>query len=248
MTRYKAVIEYDGTDFLGFQRQAEGRTVQGEIEAALTRIGWTGKAALGAGRTDSGVHATGQVVAFDLEWRHGPEALLSALNANLPPDLAVRTLSECAADFHPRYSARGRRYRYTIYNSPTRSPLAARYAWHVWPPRLNREAMQEASRALLGAHDFATFGTDPDGGDNTTRTVAQADWSAAGERSEWLRFDIQADAFLYRMVRSLVGALKKVGAGDLSAEDFAALLRSRDRAQRPPLAPAQGLCLMEILY
>ncbi len=245
MTRYKAVIEYDGTDFLGFQRQAEGRTVQGEIEAALARIGWAGKAVLGAGRTDSGVHAAGQVVAFDLEWRHGPEALLAALNVNLPLDVAVKTLSECAADFHPRYSARGRRYRYTLYNSPTRSPLAARYTWHVWPPPLNREAMREASRALLGVHDFATFGTDPEGGDNTRRTVAQADWSAAGE---WLRFDIQAEAFLYRMVRSLVGALKKVGAGDLSAEDFAVLLRSRDRAQCPPLAPAQGLCLMEVLY
>jgi tRNA pseudouridine38-40 synthase len=249
MARYKAIIEYDGTDFIGFQRQAEGlhRTVQGELEAALGRIGWAGKAVLGAGRTDSGVHAAGQVIAFDLDWPHGAADLLRALNANLPPDLAVKSLGECAPDFHPRYAARGRRYRYTIYNAPVRSPLAARHAWHVWPPALDLEAMQAASAQLVGRHDFAAFGADPDGGDSTTRTVMRAEWSAQppGDR---LHFDIQADAFLYRMVRSLVGALKRVGAGDLSADDFGELLRSRDRSQCPPLAPPQGLCLMEVLY
>nr|AKQ04543.1 tRNA pseudouridine synthase A, tRNA pseudouridine38-40 synthase [uncultured Chloroflexi bacterium Rifle_16ft_4_minimus_6153] len=247
MARYRAVVEYDGTEFLGFQRQAEGlsRTVQGEIEAALGRIGWTGKAVLGAGRTDSGVHASGQVIAFDFEWRHGSEALLRALNANLPPDAAIKALDECAADFHPRYAAKGRRYRYTLYNAPVRSPLAARYAWHVWPPALNVEAMQAASQRLVGRHDFAAFGADPDGGESTTRTVRRAEWAAQGEA---LRFEIQADAFLYRMVRSLVGALKKVGAGDLAVADFVAILQSRDRAQCPPIAPPQGLCLVEVIY
>jgi len=245
MARYQAIIEYDGTDFLGFQRQATGRTVQGEIEAALGRIGWAGKAVLGAGRTDSGVHAAGQVIAFDIEWKHGARDLQRALNANLPPDVAVKTLNECAADFHPRYSAKGRRYRYTLYNSPVRSPLAARYAWHVWPPLLNMAAMQAASEALIGRHDFAAFGTDPEDGDSTTRTVAQAQWTGAGE---WLYFEVQADAFLYRMVRSLVGALKKVGAGDLAVAEFVALLQTRDRQQCPPIAPPQGLCLTQVLY
>lgn len=248
MARYQAIIEYDGTDFLGFQRQAHGllRTVQAELEAALGRIGWTGKAVLGAGRTDAGVHASGQVIAFDFDWRHGDDDLLRALNANLPPDVAVKSLAACAPDFHPRFRARGRRYRYAIYNAPVRSPLAARYAWHVWPPALNVEAMQAASRALVGRHDFAAFGMDPEGGHSRVRTVSTAEWSRApGSR---LYFEIQADAFLYRMVRSSVGALKKVGAGDLTVVEFAAILNSRDRSQCPPLAPPQGLCLVEVLY
>lgn len=246
MSRYQAILEYDGTDFLGFQRQAQGRTVQSELEAALGRIGWAGKAVWGAGRTDSGVHASGQVIAFDFDWSHGDDDLLRALNANLPPDVAVKALAVAAPDFHPRFRARGRRYRYSIYNGPVRSPLAARYAWHVWPPRLNVESMSAASRALVGRHDFAAFGTDPEGGDSTLRTVSRAEWSHAPEG--WLHFEIQADAFLYRMVRSVVGALKKVGAGDLTVAEFEAILNSRDRSRCPPLAPPQGLCLREVLY
>jgi tRNA pseudouridine38-40 synthase len=247
MARYKLIIEYDGTDFLGFQRQAVGRTVQSELEAALHRIGWLGKAVLGAGRTDTGVHASGQVIAFDLDWKHGEGDLLRALNANLPPDIAAKSGVECASDFHPRFAARGRRYRYTIYNAPVRSPLVAHSAWHVWPSVLNLEAMQVASRQLLGRHDFAAFGADPDDGKNTIRTVELVEWSAVLPGT-FVYFDIQANAFLYRMVRSLVGALKCVGTGELTVEAFGAIFRSRDRSQCPPLAPPQGLCLMEVLY
>ena len=243
--RYRAIVEYDGTDLHGFQRQATGRTVQGELEIALTRIGWQGRAVLGAGRTDSGVHASGQVIAFDLDWLHGPEALLRALNANLPGDVAVKALEACAPEFHPRYHARGRRYRYTLYNQPVRSPQAARFSWQVWPA-LDALAMQQAGAALLGRHDFAAFGTDPDQGTNTVRTVAQADWQTVA--GGWHTFQIQADAFLFRMVRSLVGALKRVGQGELTVAEFAALLASADRAQCPPPAPPQGLCLIEVLY
>ncbi len=248
VARYKAILEYDGTDFLGFQRQAQGllRTVQGEVETALGRIGWVGKAVLGAGRTDTGVHASGQVIAFDFDWPHGDEDLLRALNANLSPDVAVKSLAVCAPDFHPRFRARGRRYRYTIYNAPVRSPLAGRYAWHVWPPALSVAAMQTASRLLMGGHDFAAFGADPKKNHRTIRTLSISEWSQAP--GGWLYFDIQADAFLYRMVRSLVGALKRVGAGDLTVAAFEAILESRDRAQCPPLAPPQGLCLVEVLY
>lgn len=244
MARYRAVVEYDGTDFWGFQRQAEGRTVQGEFEAALTRLGWPGATIWGAGRTDTGVHAAGQVVAFDLDWAHGSPALQRALNANLPDDIAVQAVAESAPAFHPRFDARARRYRYTIYNAPARSPLRSRYAWHVQTP-LDGPAMQAAAERLLGTHDFATFGTDPDGGANTVRTISRAVWS--GGPSDW-HFDIQADAFLYRMVRGLVGFLKQVGAGSLTPEDLEARLRARDRALCPPLAPACGLCLMEVLY
>lgn len=244
MPRYKAILEYDGAGFYGFQRQAEARTVQGEVEAALSRVGWAGPTILGAGRTDTGVHAAGQVIAFDLEWGHGPDDLLRALNANLPADAAVTHLEPCAPDFHPRYQARGRRYRYTIYNQPVRSPLAARYAWQVWPA-LSLTALHEASLLLLGRHDFAAFGSDPDQGTYTIRTVRRAEWAQTGE---WFYFDIQAEAFLYRMVRSLVGALKKVGTSEWAIAEFAEVFHSRDRARRPPIAPAHGLCLMEVSY
>ena len=248
MARYQAVLEYDGTDFLGFQRQAEGtRTVQGEVESALSRIGGMSPTVWGAGRTDTGVHASGQVIAFDLEWRHGEVDLQRALNANLPVDIAVKTVMPCAVDFHPRYRARARRYRYTIYNAPVRSPLAARYAWHVWPPALNLTAMQAAAECLKGQHDFATFGADPDEGTNTIRTIALAEWTAEPSTG-WLRFTVQAEAFLYRMVRSLVGALKQVGAGELDVTEFEELLRAHNRAVCPPLAPPQGLCLTDVIY
>jgi tRNA pseudouridine38-40 synthase len=250
MARYRAVIEYDGTDLLGFQRQAVGRTVQGELETALGKIGWPGNGAvLGAGRTDTGVHAAGQVIAFDFDWQHAAGDLLRALNANLAADIAVRALEACAPEFHPRFAARGRRYRYTLYNQPVRSPLAARYAWQVWPA-LSLELLQAGSAPLLGRHDFAAFGSDPDprGSSNTLRTVSLAEWRAAPGPEGWLTFDIQAEAFLFRMVRSLVGALRRVGGGELTVDGLQAILASADRAQCPPIAPAHGLCLMEVIY
>lgn len=253
MARYQAVLEYDGTDFLGFQRQAEGRTVQSDVETALRRIGWAGQSILGAGRTDTGVHASGQVIAFDLDWKHGLPDLVRALNANLAADVAIKSVVPSPQDFHPRYRARGRRYRYTIYNAPVRAPLAARYAWYVWPPALNLSAMQSATQCLLGRHDFATFGVDPDDGSNTTRTVSRAEWTAGEARlrptsAGWLHFEVQADAFLYHMVRNLVGALKQVGAGQLTVTEFEELFQARNRALCPPLAPPQGLCLVDVLY
>ncbi len=246
MAHYQAILEYDGTEFQGFQRQRTGRTVQGELENALRQVGWPGRSVLAGGRTDTGVHAAGQVVAFEFNWRHGAPDLLRALNANLPGDAAVKELSECAPNFHPRYSAKGRHYRYTIYNAPARAPLLERYAWQVAAP-LALAPMQAASRGLVGRHDFAAFGDDPDEGGNTVRTVARAEWSLPGA-SGLLVFDIQAEAFLHRMVRSVVGALKRVGEGSLSVEAFGAILESRDRARCPAVAPPQGLCLMEIMY
>ncbi len=249
MARYRAVVEYDGTDLLGFQRQAKGRTVQGELETALRRIGWAGPAVLGAGRTDTGVHAAGQVIAFDFDWQHGTGDLTRALNANLPADIAIKALDACAPEFHPRFDARARRYRYTLYNQPVRSPLAARFAWQVWP-ELDLNRLQAGSRTLVGRHDFAAFGSDPDpqGGENTVRTVSLAEWRAAPGAAHWLTFDIQAEAFLFRMVRSLVGALKQVGTGELTVAELEAILAAGDRSQCPPIAPAHGLCLMEVIY
>lgn len=250
MTRYRATIAYDGTEFHGFQRQAKGRTVQGELERALGEVAQPGATVLGAGRTDSGVHAAGQVIGFEADWRHGPEDLRRALNAHLPPDLVVLMMSEAPAEFHPRRSARGRRYRYTIYQSPQRHPLIDRYAWQVWPP-LSMAALNQASARLIGQHDFAAFGTAPDEGGHTRRRVARSEWNTeTPDEPEvtLLRFHIEADAFLFRMVRSLVGTLKSVGLGSLRPDEFEAVLNSRDRARSGPAAPAQGLCLMEVTY
>ena len=246
MAHYQAILEYDGTEFLGFQRQRTGRTVQGELEKALRAIGWPGRSVLAGGRTDTGVHAAGQVVAFEFEWKHRPADLLRAVNANLPRDAAVKAVGECAPGFHPRYSAKGRHYRYTLYSAPVRAPLLERYAWYVSAP-LALAPLQAASAQLIGRHDFAAFGDDPDEGTNTVRTVVRAEWSL----TQWpgrLDFDIQAEAFLHRMVRSLVGALKRVGEESLTVEDFGAILTSRDRARCPAVAPPQGLCLMDIMY
>lgn len=248
MARYKATVEYDGTDFAGFQRQyvEAGPTIQGELEAALVRInGGDPVTVIGAGRTDSGVHATGQVIAFNLEWSHGPEALARALNANLPRTIAALTVSECEAGFHPRFSAKGRRYRYSIYNAPSRSPLHERFAWPAWP-KLDIVAMQAASQQLIGRRDFGTFGTAPEAGGPTVRTVHEARWVVS--ENETLNFYIEADAFLYRMVRSIVGTLKMVGTGEWSLADFESALAAADRRRSGPPAPPCGLCLIEVIY
>ena len=250
MARFRAVVEYDGTDLLGFQRQAVGRTVQGELEAALGRIGWTGAygtrgAVLGAGRTDTGVHAAGQVIAFDFDWQHGAGDLARALNANLPADIAIKALDACAPQFHPRFDARARRYRYTLYNQPARSPLAARFAWQVWPA-LDLGLLQAGSAACWGGTILPPLAATPN---TAAARCARSAWpSGRQRRGGWLTFDIQAEAFLFRMVRSLVGALKRVGSGELAVEQFEAILASADRAQCPPIAPAHGLCLMEVIY
>ncbi len=245
MGRFRGILEYDGTEFHGFQKQAEHRTVQAEMEAALGRISGGGRTLVSAaGRTDSGVHASGQVVAFDLGWRHGKEKLLRALNAQLPADVGLRALEHVENGFNPRRAARWRRYEYRIYNAPARSPLHARVSWYVWP-ELDMEAMRVGARHLLGEHDFATFGSAPDKRGHTVRAVREAEWTVEGTL---LVFAIEANAFLYHMVRSIVGTLRLVGAGQWKAEVMAELLRARDRARCGALAPPQGLTLVEVKY
>jgi tRNA pseudouridine38-40 synthase len=201
---------------------------------------------IGAGRTDRGVHARGQVVGFEANWRHGLEDLHRALNATLARDVAVVRLGRAAEGFHPRFSARSRIYRYTILNQSRRSPLYRRMAWHV-RRRLDLERMAEAARCLIGTHDFGAFGRPPgeDGNGNSVRSVLRAAWQGRGSL---LTFDIEANAFLYRMVRSIVGALARVGRGDLSVDEFQSVMKSRDRSQIKLVAPPQGLCLMQVNY
>jgi tRNA pseudouridine38-40 synthase len=241
--RVRAVVAYDGTAYGGFQRQTNAPTVQTTLEAALAQVTQETITILAAGRTDAGVHAIGQVVALDTAWRHGVDALQRALNAVLPADVAVRAVEVVSPDFHPRYDARSRRYQYTLYNAPVRCPLARRRSLYVAKP-LDVEVMQRAARTLVGEHDFAAFGQSSQGR-VTVRRVMMAEWGGA---SPWLTFDIEANAFLYRMVRSIVGTLLQVGRGEMNVEDFRAILASRDRSQAGPTAPSHGLCLMEIKY
>lgn len=246
MVRYQVILAYDGTEFCGFQRQANARSVQGEVEAALQRIGWQGRSILAAGRTDSGVHASGQVIAFDLDWRHSLDELQAALNANLPPDVAARGVREAQPGFHPRYDALARRYRYQIYCQPVRDPLRERFAWRVWPG-VDLSRMQIAAAGLLGKHDFTAFGTPPHPGGSTIRTVSQAAWQAVPPDG-WA-FEITADAFLYRMVRRVVSTLLSVGQGVLPVEVILASLTESTQARPiPGLAPPQGLALVEVVY
>jgi tRNA pseudouridine38-40 synthase len=241
--RYKAVVEYDGTAYLGFQRQRQPQTIQAALERALTTIASRPVKVTGAGRTDSGVHATGQVVSFDLEWRHGLDALQRAINVNLAEDIAVLKVEVVDPDFHPRYQARRRIYHYHIYNAPIRSPLRRRQSWYVSAP-LAIDLMNRAAAHLVGVHDFATFGQPPQG-DNTVRQVFRADWR---RQDELLIFTVEANAFLYRMVRALVGSLKTVGEGTWTVEQFMEALAARDRSRSGTPAPAHGLYLAGVLY
>lgn len=241
--RYQAIIEYDGTAYCGFQKQLTGPSIQQELEHAIRLISGEETTVIGAGRTDSGVHATGQVVAFDLEWPHGPKTLWRALNANLPADIAAVRLSETKEDFHPRFDAIKRTYNYYIYNEPVRSPLYRRTSWHV-SQQLDIGRMNLAASAIVGEHDFATFGRPPQG-NNSVRQVFQAEWN---RNESLLIFTIEANAFLYRMVRSLVGCLKAVGEGTWTVERFIATLNARDRDRAAQTAPPHALFLTSVIY
>lgn len=240
---YKIILAYNGSAYAGYQLQTGVRTVQAEIEGALKQLGWQGIHVLSAGRTDAGVHARGQVVSFQLDWKHTTEDLLNALNHYLPGDIAVRSVSEAAADFHPRYDAKSRQYRYRIYCQPVRDPLREGFAWRVWPA-VNAERMNTAAEVLIGSHDFKAFGSPMSGGGTTTREVFIAGW--AGEGDEW-QFTITANAFLYHMVRRITFALVAIGQGEAHVDLIAESLHSGELPLNG-LAPAAGLVLEEVVY
>lgn len=241
--RYRAIVAYDGTDYRGFQRQLNEPTVQGELEKALRRLKSPKPVVIGAGRTDSGVHACGQVIAFDFNWKHPTEALKKALNVNLPSDIAVLELTEADVDFHPRYDARRRTYTYYIYNQTTRNPLWRRISWHV-PQPLDVSRLNKTAELIVGRRDFATFGQAPQG-TNTVREVFESFWLVT---DGLLVYRIEADAFLYKMVRSLVGTMKRVGDGTWTLEYFVEALTATDRSFAAQTAPAKGLFLTKVSY
>jgi tRNA pseudouridine38-40 synthase len=250
-----ALVAYDGTRFSGFQRQLpdKGPTVQGALEEALRRIAGEAITIEGAGRTDSGVHASGQVVNAHVPSRLAPKDWQRALNALLPPDVAVRAACEAPAEFGARRSAVSRGYRYRILRDVVRSPLRERYAWRVAAP-LDVATMQAAAQDLLGEHDFAAFGSSPTRGADGTRggTVrrlfeAECRQLAAGE-PDVVECRFTANAFLTGMVRRLVGSLTLVGEGRLTVAAFRAILEAREANHPGAAAPACGLCLSSVEY
>jgi tRNA pseudouridine38-40 synthase len=246
--RYRATLAYDGTAYQGFQRQAgETPTVQLALERAIAAVTGQQVTVIGAGRTDTGVHARGQVIAFEVEWPHRDDALMRALNVRLPGDIALQDIAP-APGFHPRFDAISRVYQYDILRSAQRQPLLRDRAWHVYGP-LDEALMREAAGLLIGRHDFATFGQAP-WSDNTVRTVMRSEWRSelADERAPLMVYTIEADAFLQHMVRRIVGLLVAVGRGRMTVATFEDLFRRAKLAEAVSLAPPQGLVLERVNY
>jgi tRNA pseudouridine38-40 synthase len=251
-----ALVAYDGTRFSGFQRQSaeKGPTVQGALEAAIARIAGEAIATEAAGRTDRGVHATGQVISFQTAARHEPATWQRALNALVPPEIAIRALCEAPPEFRARRSALARRYRYRLFYDPVRAPLRERYAWRRAEP-LDVAAMDAAAASLVGEHDFGAFGASPRDDratgyrGHTVRTLLEARCRVtAGGEAEEIACDFAANAFLTGMVRRLVGTLALVGQGRLSLAELRGILAARERAHPGTPAPATGLCLIGVDY
>ncbi len=242
-----AILEYDGTEFQGFQIQKNGRTVQAELERALVEFlpqaeRKTGRVkTVGGGRTDAGVHAHGQTASFQLGWTRDLETLRRALNAKLPNDIFVRRLTQTPEKFSARYAALGRTYEYHVWNHPERSVFRTRFA-HWIPEALDTMAMAQAARRLQGAHDFSAFGTPPQG-NNPVRHVRRAEVARADSE---IIFTFEANAFLYRMVRRMVGTLLLVGRGAMPPDEIIKVMQRKRRAGFS--APPQGLRLMKIQY
>ena len=249
--RVRMLVAYDGTGFHGYAENPGVRTVAGTLREALERVLGHAIELTGAGRTDRGVHAFGQVVSFATRAEgFDPVALGRSLNKLVRPAIAVRTLDRVPDDFNARYSATGRVYRYRVLNTSVHDPFLARFAWHV-PQPLDLAALRVASDPIVGEHDFAAFcrrpSPAPDGTElSLRRTVSRATWRDSGDGM--LEFEIAANAFCHQMVRSLTGTLIEVGLGRRRAAEMLAILRSRDRAFAGRVAPPEGLTLWEVRY
>jgi tRNA pseudouridine38-40 synthase len=244
MTNIMAVVQYDGSDYEGFQIQRQRPTIQGALEDALAQVTQERTRIVGAGRTDTGVHARAQVVSFKTQWARSLDELRRAWNARLPAAIAVQSLDAAPADFHARRSAKSRTYRYTINNRMVRAPLVDRYAWHVNMP-LDAALMHAALQGLVGKHDFVAFGRPPKREKSTEREVFAA---RCWREIDWVLVELTANAFLQGMVRRIVGALVALGAGQLASREFANLLHARDKQLVKWKAAPQGLCLWRVEY
>lgn len=244
-TRFRLTVHYDGSGFRGWQVQPDQRTVQGELEAALSRLANRGTTVLGSGRTDTGVHATGQVASVDMPASWSDDELKTSLNALLPTDVWVEAVTTTSADFHPRYDARRRSYRYEIGTEPrAASPFHRRWCWPL-PDELDPAPMEEAARLLHGTHDFERFAKAGQPERGTVCTVISAAWSST---DLGVRFTVTADRYLHHMVRYLVGTMVDLGRARRPLEDFARLLGCDPNVVTSPPAPAAGLFLHRVEY
>ena len=243
----RLVVEYDGAAYGGWQLQPNAPTIQGCLERAVEAVTGAFARVNGASRTDSGVHALGQVAVFRTESAIPPAAFARALNAHLPKDISVRCSDEVPLEFSPRHDARGKRYVYRIDNAPTRPALdRARAWWCTW--RLDDAALADAARQFVGEHDFTAFAAVGDSGggiENPVRTITRSEWLRCGHK---LSYVVEGTAFLYKMVRCMVGTMVEVGRGSMRAGDIPAILASRDHARTGPTAPPCGLVLARIEY
>ena len=245
MQRYKLVLEYDGSGFVGWQRQANGLSVQQALEEAVERFCGERVTAYASGRTDAGVHALAQTVHFDLGRARPADTILKAVNQHLRPrPIAVLSVEEAGPDFHARFSTRTRSYLYRIVNR--RSPLAL-YRGRAWqvPVPLDAQAMERAAHVLVGRHDFSTFRDSLCQAKSPVKTLDALEVERDGDE---IRMIARARSFLHRQVRSMVGTLKVVGEGKWTADDVAAALAACDRRASGPTAPAEGLYLLEVTY
>jgi tRNA pseudouridine38-40 synthase len=242
--KIRLILEYDGTAYSGWQCQANGLSVQAVVEAALRQL--TGEAirVVASGRTDAGVHARGMTIHFRTERDLPLRAFREGMNRLLPADVAVRAAAEVPVDFHARHSAKGKWYRYTIFNAPARSPLYARVTWHIRLP-LDREAMRQAARDLVGRHDFAAFRAAGCDAKETVREIFSVELCPEGDL---LHIDIRGGGFLRNMVRVIAGTLVEIGQGKRSPNDIGRLLQVGTRQAAGVTAPPQGLCLMQVWY
>jgi tRNA pseudouridine38-40 synthase len=248
MPTFKITLAYDGTNYVGWQRQASGTSVQGLIEDALRDLDGRDVVLHGAGRTDSGVHALGQVASCALDRAIESSVLGRALNARLPPDVRVVATEVVAPDFHARFSARSKTYRYQIYDADIMSPFERHYAWHVFGG-LNVEAMDAAARLLEGRHDFAAFQTNSGTTRTTERTVTRSRVTRPTlSAAPLILYEITGDGFLRHMVRAITGTLVDIGRGRWPVEEMRNVLESRDRGRAGPTAPAWGLFLVAVEY
>jgi len=247
MRTLKLTLEYDGTNYVGWQRQDSGMSIQMLLEDAIAPIEGSRVTVHGAGRTDAGVHALAQVASVNLTASIDPVTLARALNAELPRDVRVLSVEEMEPGFHARFSARGKVYEYRIVNAAIVSPFIQRYVWHV-PTPLEIGDMRLASTALVGAHDFAAFQGAGSAAVSSARTVRSITWKEGDGNDVPLVMRIEGDGFLRHMVRNIVGTLVEIGIGRWPASRAAAILASQDRAQAGPTAPPHGLFLVSVEY
>lgn len=242
--RLALIIEYEGTRYRGFQYQANAPTIQGELERAIHRF--TGECARvkAAGRTDAGVHASGQVIAFDTAAAHSTSTAIGALNYHLPDDIAVKAAFRVGDDFDPRRSARRRTYRYRILNCATPSPLARRFVCHIRRP-LDARRMQTAAEMFIGAHDFRKFAAHQPDKPNSVRCVSRVALERSGDT---ITFEVAANAFLHHQVRRMAGALADIGRGRLSLDDLRTLIDNGQTDKVAHSLPPLGLCLVSVEY